>query len=98
MSVPERAARGRGARGDSMKFIELSAGAEDFDRDQFVRVTLFDVSFALGHSYHHWFVARLEIDWARGIWWSFERVSKSISGEGLIEMLLIRFVPGWLDR
>ncbi len=81
-----------------MKLLELSIGGEDFNRLHLARLTVLDVSIAIGHEQCNWVRAGIDIDWGRGYYWGFCRVRKAVYGEDCIEMLLRRFAPGWLDR
>jgi hypothetical protein len=81
-----------------VKILDLSIGEEDYGRKNMVRLTILDVSIALGHDYSRWIAVNIDIEWGHGWYWGAGRVLKEIKGEQFFEMLLRRNAPGWIDR
>ena len=78
-----------------MIILHLSLGTEDYNRVFLARVTLFDLTLALGHGYYHWFQIEGCCDWGLCKDRYARAIAKDVPGEGFIEMLLRHCAPGW---
>lgn len=81
-----------------MKIFELSIGAEDYGNRHVARLSILDVSIALGHSNRYWLEIEFDADWWSGFYFRHTAWPKRIPGESFIAMLVRRFAPGWVAR